>query len=502
VGARGTSQFEAALAILARVDADIIGINEVNGSADNGYFADLAADAGYTYVLASASPYGTMRNGFLSRFPLSSEIHTSSSLSGDATANDLTRLIVDVQVSIGSDTLHLLVEHWKSGTANSDEFRRVIESIRLAQATSELDPGSDAFIVMGDVNEDLHDSLPRSPNLFLAEPTGLPTGFVVGDDVDRVLTTEGLVNDPFFHLRDAAGPNMVVLDALQLDGSDATRPSSGRRLDYLLLSQVLATASPQAEVYDSADESYGGLDKAGAPLPAASSTDASDHFLVFADITLPSAAGCGAGCDDGLFCNGTETCSGDVCVTGSDQDCDNCPGDCSASAGPTCGNGICQSADGEDCASCPTDCNGKVDGKPSRRFCCGGDNGCGDARCTRDGYECTTAPAAPSCCGDSVCSGNEGSDSCELDCGPAPICGDGTCNGSEDSCSCQQDCGGTCDPPAAVCGDGVCNPGEDCQSCSADCAGKSKGAASKLYCCGDSVLQAPEGDGSACHGNY
>ena len=35
----------------------------------------------------------------------------------------------------------------------------------------------------------------------------------------------------------------------------------------------------------------------------------------------------------------------------------------------SCGNGTCDA--GEDCTSCPDDCPGRVNGKPSLRFCCG-----------------------------------------------------------------------------------------------------------------------------------
>ena len=66
------------------------------------------------------------------------------------------------------------------------------------------------------------------------------------------------------------------------------------------------------EVYDSADEPLGGgLPKFGAAPDAAASVEASDHFMVLADITVPAdAAGCqlDADCDDGLFCNGQEIC--------------------------------------------------------------------------------------------------------------------------------------------------------------------------------------------------
>jgi subtilisin family serine protease len=111
-------------------------------------------------------------------------------------------------------------------------------------------------------------------------------------------------------------------------------------------------------------------------------------------------------------------------------------------------------------------------------------------------------------------------------------CGDGTCDPEEDQCSCPEDCGtpppneipnSTCqdgidndcndgadcdDPdcetdPACVnpCDDdGVCEPGEDCHNCSSDCDSKLNGRPSGRYCCGNGILEGPEGDGR-CDGN-
>ncbi len=222
--------------------------------------------------------------------------------------------------------------------------------------------------------------------------------------------------------------------------------------------------------------------------------------------TCDAATGCGAGtplsCDDGDVCNGIETCDaasgcqagsapacgaadgccaagctsaqdpdcddcGDgVCAAG--EDCTSCPADCASGAGATCGNGVCEAANGEDCTTCAADCNGKLNGKPSTRYCCGGGPsavGCSDARCGDGGSQCTETPAASSCCGDLTCEGTESSVNCPLDCGAAPACGDGVCNGNETVCSCAGDCGAPPSNEAGACGDGVDN---DCDG-TADC---------------------------------
>jgi hypothetical protein len=197
---------------------------------------------------------------------------------------------------------------------------------------------------------------------------------------------------------------------------------------------------------------------------------------------------------------------------------------------------VCETADGEDCVSCASDCNGKQGGALKKQFCCGDGDGvnpvdCSDSRCTSEGFACSSAPAPSYCCGDAVCEGAEDGFNCELDCGAPPTCGDANCDPGEDQCSCPADCGtppssesvcddgadndcdgdtdcddadctGTPPCPQTTCdGDGVCEPGEDCENCSNDCDGKQTGAPSGRYCCGNGVLEGPEGDGSICDGN-
>ncbi len=213
-----------------------------------------------------------------------------------------------------------------------------------------------------------------------------------------------------------------------------------------------------------------------------------------------------AACDNGLFCDGAETCDpvldcqvgpdpcaptqtcdevNDVCVgdcgdgiCGAGEDCVSCSADCPSLPipGAVCGNGLCEAGDGETCVSCPADCAGQTGGKPSNRFCCGiGDglnpDGCGDARCFTGGFACTETPTGSgggnSCCGDGTCEGAEDIANCAIDC---DTCGNGVCDPNEDQCTCAVDCGL---PPAdevGLCGDGADNDCDGFPDCAdADC---------------------------------
>ena len=295
VGAPGSAQYEAALDVLEHVDADIVGINEVSSSSDGVHLESLAAAAGYPHLMVAASgPFGAQRNALLSRFPFAEPamMHSSASLSGDPAANDLTRFLLEARVDLpgNASDLTVVTQHWKSGTGNDDEFRRVVESLRIRQALQDLATATDAYVILGDANEE-SDSVPRTPNPFTSLPTGLPAAFELGSDLDAQLFGPGIENDPFAPLVGIGGAGAPLVAALQLDGLDSTRPASGRRLDYLAVSAVIGAAGLAAEVYDSRDAGLpGGLPKSG-PSPAASaSLDASDHLLVFADLSVSDAS--------------------------------------------------------------------------------------------------------------------------------------------------------------------------------------------------------------------
>jgi hypothetical protein len=122
-------------------------------------------------------------------------------------------------------------------------------------------------------------------------------------------------------------------------------------------------------------------------------------------------------CDDGQFCNGSETCIDGACVTDlvpcggpgevCDEDNDRCV--------PCDNDGVCEQ--GEDCSTCPNDCiGGQASGTCGDCF-----KGKCDGVCNpkKEGPDCTDC-APTYCCGDGVCEGDEDSFNCEVDCGPPP----------------------------------------------------------------------------------
>ncbi len=274
VGAPGSDQFQAAVDILRRIDADIVGLNEIDEFEQD--HAQALADAlGYdTVIVPSSNPFGGLRNGILARIEVAeARVHTAAELSGDPDANDVTRPPVSVSLP---DGLRVAVTHCKSGFEDADEFRRTIDAIRLAQVAD--DPG--AAVIMGDMNQEVDQV--DTPATFTDIPWGMPSAYFVGADVYATLTGPGLANGAFSHYDDAG---YQVVPAAQMDGSLATRNASGRRIDYVLVGAALADRVVGAEIYDSRDDGPGaGLPKAGDPPPRRASEDASDHLPVFIDL--------------------------------------------------------------------------------------------------------------------------------------------------------------------------------------------------------------------------
>lgn len=285
VGAPGTSEYEALRAMLIHMDADVVGLNEISGSDDVAHLEELALDLGYGVVFGADADaaFGHLRNAVMSRFSLVEATALGApELSGDPEANDLTRPLIraDFETPQGM-RFTTLVGHWKSGSGNDDEFRRSVASTRAAQALDAARSSRHPVIVMGDMNAELDES--ESPDHFYEAPDGLPASFTLGEDLEGWLEA-GLANDPFAPL---LALDLEALDLTQPDGTDGTRPESGRRLDYLWVSEDVAARPIEGEVYTCGEVDpseprgmfYVRLDPSVCEL-------ASDHLPVIADVEV------------------------------------------------------------------------------------------------------------------------------------------------------------------------------------------------------------------------
>lgn len=282
VGDPGRDKVEA---VLARIDADVVALQEINSDdLANGRVAELGTALGYPHVFIPESALDTSsRVAILSRFPFAPNSPTS--ILSPPGANDVTRaaaaVVVDVPNTLNDPTI--ITAHLKCCFELDDPFRRAVEMTRIRNflVREGLD-GDDNVIVMGDFN------LLGSSNLSYSQiPPGLPPSFVLGDDI--TFNVDYFI-DP---TRYFTGLGITDPESRQQDGvTDRTFPGSSTVLDYLLISSALASRNPKTEIYNSnLEATYPGLRKSGSPLPSTTSADASDHLPVFGDLQLDNGLG-------------------------------------------------------------------------------------------------------------------------------------------------------------------------------------------------------------------
>jgi endonuclease/exonuclease/phosphatase family metal-dependent hydrolase len=273
LGATDSGEWTAVHDVLRRLDADVVGLNEIDDT-DLGPLNDLAGRLGYdTLVVPSSNPFGDLRNAMLTRLEVVEErVWTSAALSGDGGADDLTRLPVSVEVRTEGAPLTVVVNHFKSGFDDDDEFRRTVDAVRTAQAAEQA--LTDAVVVMGDLNAEVQDGT-GFPSTFTGIPSGMPSGYWLGGDLYDEMVSAGIENNPFAPLLDAG---LQVLDATQPDGREATREASGRRIDYLVVSGAVVAGAPITEVYDARDDADSALQLAADPPAREATVEASDHL--------------------------------------------------------------------------------------------------------------------------------------------------------------------------------------------------------------------------------
>jgi endonuclease/exonuclease/phosphatase family metal-dependent hydrolase len=281
--APGTDSFEQAAAVMARVDADILGLVEArSGTNEANYLQQMGARLGYPHVvLSGTTPLDTtLKTAFFSRFPV---VMTNWVKSPDG-ANEMTRQNLAVKIDVPgtpNDPL-VVVVHPKccSSSSGLESFRRAIELRRVRELVAANSiPALDNVFIIGDFN------LVGTDNVTFTElPTGLPGSYRLGSDVAFPVTYR---TNPAFYF---TGLGLEQVAMAQLNGATktySTRTSSSSVLDYIMASAPVRSRPFRTEIYNSAlDVEGAGLPKAG-PIPATNASSlASDHYLLFGDFDL------------------------------------------------------------------------------------------------------------------------------------------------------------------------------------------------------------------------
>ncbi|MEO0652048.1 MAG: endonuclease/exonuclease/phosphatase family protein, partial [Planctomycetota bacterium] len=315
----GTPAYDALVQMVRRVQPDVLCVQELTlQTGDLSNVSTFASDIGLpNHVVAGAGGTSNdLRVATFSRYPIcDSESWTPEEISGDPTANDLTRDILEVRLTVPDvcgptpaeccGNVVVFNTHLKAGSFNAiDRFRRAVElQFRLVPVMEQafVDCPGAVVIAAGDLNE--ADLITGPPEFYASQPPGAPFSYDLGNDVTLPFTY-----DPDALLTDVGGPNsFLVADAVREDspGQFGTFLGSGNRLDYIWASVGPGSpslAAPPAEtqaisateVYDSnvdngVDDGFFGdlARKYGAgPLPFGVSAQASDHWPVFADLVL------------------------------------------------------------------------------------------------------------------------------------------------------------------------------------------------------------------------
>lgn len=288
IGEPGSAQHAAAVAIVRRVDADLLCLQEVRPW-ERGALDALARSAGYRHVFQgriSTPMAGALTNACLSRRRVVwARSRSSDDISSDRSANETGRDIVAVRVEVGTGRYLLVIAvHLKSGFDDSDRLRRQVETLRvrdLVRQHRQRYP-SDALVVVGDFNETVDGR--RLGWTFWRAPYGLPRSFSLGRDLRYPIRY-----DPFPTLR---AERLIRAHPTHEDlpKTDGTRIPSGRRIDFVYYSGATLAGS---EVYEACHDD--GIDappvghcltKRGSPLPCGTSLRASDHRPVVVDLRL------------------------------------------------------------------------------------------------------------------------------------------------------------------------------------------------------------------------
>ncbi len=285
IGAPGQPDFDKVRDVLARINADVVALQEIHTADVNANdVSALAANLGYgySYLSSTTGAFDTsLRVIFLSRYPFLS----TTAVGSPSGAKEITRLFPTVKVDLPGTTKDptILAVHLKSGTASDERFRRAVEMKRIVgYFAAQGFTADDNFIILGDFN-------PSSTNkTFTALPAGLPTTYSLGMDFNFPTVPITYSTNPLNYF---TSPIPVKLDPRQLNNSASTfdtTTTTGPVLDLFLVSPAIAGRPHTQEIYNSAQDTSNstGLPKAGSPPASDTSVVASDHYAVFANLEM------------------------------------------------------------------------------------------------------------------------------------------------------------------------------------------------------------------------
>ncbi|HVJ46882.1 MAG TPA: endonuclease/exonuclease/phosphatase family protein, partial [Luteolibacter sp.] len=235
LGDPGTPGYEATKSVLARINADIVALQEIHNAdidEESGSTLEdvevLAAALGYPYIYTPprTSLDFTFRAIILSKYPFTS----TTSIGSPSPANEIARRFPAVRVNVpGTNNDPLVITgHLKSGTTTTDRFRRAIEMRRLNEhlVTNSIS-ADDNFVILGDFN------LSSTNRTFTEAPADLPGSYVLGTDVTYPVSYS---TSPATYF----SPTVPTkLDLRQVNGSNATF-QSGSSIDLILVSPAFA----------------------------------------------------------------------------------------------------------------------------------------------------------------------------------------------------------------------------------------------------------------------
>lgn len=197
-GIGAADDFDAAVAVLARMDADVVALQGV-GDTEEEALLELAIGLGYGHVDWALDGPGDRRVALLSRYALTDVVSFSAAeLSGDDRANELDAQILQATVATPGAPIRVVVSmtHSRLDDAEAAAFRRLVEASRLGQVASTSTTRTIVLANLGVARE----QLPLSPSSFGSSPSSIADDFWLGDDLWNKMWDVGLVHDPFLAL--------------------------------------------------------------------------------------------------------------------------------------------------------------------------------------------------------------------------------------------------------------------------------------------------------------